>query len=649
VPDNRRILILPPEEAMRIAAGEVIDRPAAIVREFLDNAIDAGSLNIEISIEEGGCKKVEVSDDGAGLSCEDLEICFLTHATSKIRGLDDLNTAVTLGFRGEALAAINAVARLEILCSVDGRDAWKLETGPSESRSPLIEQTRRTKGATVRALNLYETIPARKRFLKKEGSEASLCRQAFIDKALAFDNINFRFLQDGKLKDFLPAVKSKKQRFAAAVLQAGEEDFLHEIKVTGGGFSAIVVIGGPELYRNDRRQLFIFANGRRVQDYSLVQAVEYGSQGWFPNGTHPVAAVYVEIDPSLADFNIHPAKREVRFRDPGAIHQAISGGVKNFFHSLYLNNSRRGDEEERRDSHKGTKAQRTQRGEEEERDSHEGAKAQRTQRGEEEERDSHKDAKAQREEEGRGSHKGTKAQRAQSGEEGEREFSFEYHHKNFSEINRGMERYDKLSNHNFASSVPLRLRERSSLNEPAPVYGSMRYAGRIFDLFILIEWGDKLYMIDQHAAHERILYNKFLEEPVPKQELLAPIPFTTEGDEEDSFLLANREELSRLGIEIEKERESWSIEALPADWRMGDAETVKEILQLRFAGENMAKRWAATCCCRAAIKDGDHLDEQTAFELGKLALALPDPRCPHGRPVWTEISKEALFKAVRRN
>jgi DNA mismatch repair protein MutL len=592
MPDNRCILILPPEEAMRIAAGEVIDRPAALVREFLDNAIDAGSLNIEISVEEGGCKKVEVSDDGAGMTHEDLSICSLTHATSKIRGLDDLDTSVTLGFRGEALAAISAVARLEIICSVDGREAWHLDTGPGESRPPVIEQTRRTRGATVRALNLYEAIPARKRFLKREGSEAALCRQAFIDKALAFNNINFRYLQDGKLKDFLPAVNSKKPRFAAAVLQTGEEDFLHEITVTGNGFSVTVVIGGPELYRNDRRQLYVFANGRRVQDYSLVQAVEYGSQGWFPNGTHPVGAVYVEIDPSLADFNIHPAKREVRFRDPGAIHQAVSGGVKNFFHTLYLNNSRKGAGDEERSSHKGVE------------------------------------------------------------EKHEREFSFTGN--NSFDVNKNINH--EVTPRTFGSrfmdeKIIEQLRETPRLNagETAPASGIMRYAGRIFDLFILIEWGDKLYMIDQHAAHERILYNKFLEGPVPKQELLAPIPFTAESDEEDAFLLANREELSRLGIEIEKDADSWNIEALPADWRMGDAETVKEILELRFAGENMAKRWAATCCCRAAIKDGDYLDDETAFELGRQALDLPDPRCPHGRPIWTEIGKEALFKAVRRN
>jgi len=594
-----RIAILPPEEALRIAAGEVVDRPAALVREFLDNAIDADSLNIEITIEEGGCKKVEVSDDGGGMTREDLEICSLTHATSKIKCLDDLNTAVTLGFRGEALAAACAVARLEIVSSVDGRDAWKLATGPGETRAPEIEQTRRTKGSTVRALNLYETIPARKRFLKREGSEATLCRQVFIEKALAFNGINFRYVQDGKLKDFLPAVKTKKERFAAAVLQTGEENFLHEINVTGSGFSAVVVIGGPELYRNDRRQLYIFANGRRVQEYSLIQAVEYGSQGWFPNGVHPVAAVYVEIDPSLADFNIHPAKREVRFRDCGAIHQAISGGVKNFFHSLYLKNSGKDN-----------------------------ASASEDEQSYDERIGYRRDGESS----------------AGYSQRSEKEFSFTYN--NNSEVKRNTEEHGKFT---YFVSASLRNRENSSSNIPAAAQGDMRYAGRLFDLFILMEWGDKLYIIDQHAAHERILYNKFLSEPVPKQELLAPIPFTAESDDEDAFLSANKEELSRLGVEIEKDGESWSIEALPADWRMGDADTVKEILGLRLAGENMAKRWAATFCCRAAIKDGDILDDKTAFELGKQALALPDPRCPHGRPVWTEISREALFKAVRRD
>jgi DNA mismatch repair protein MutL len=588
----QRIFILPPEEARRIAAGEVVDRPAALVREFLDNAIDAGALNIEVSVDEGGCKKVEVADDGSGMSREDLELCHLTHATSKIRGLDDLDTAHTLGFRGEALAAAAAVARLEIICSI-GREAWRLQTGPGERHPPKLEQTHRTRGATVRALNIFENIPARKRFLKREGSEAALCRQAFIDKALSFNAINFRYVQDGKLKDFFPAASTRKERFADTLLQAGDADFLHEINVTGSGFSATVVIGGPEIYRSDRRQIFVFANGRRVQDYSLVQAIEYGTQGWFPNGTHPVGAVYVEIDPALADFNIHPAKREVRFRDPGAIHHAVSSGLRNFFHIRAIQNL----------PHRGTEAQ---------------------------------------------------------GENGELKFSY---NTDVSDNGQSIKEYDRITNLNSASLHrsdrsleinPQNLRERfseidSSVKESAPVYGQPRYAGRVFGLFILIEWGEKLFIIDQHAAHERILYNRFLEEPIPKQELLAPIPFNTESDDEDEFLLAKREELSRLGVDIEKDEDGWRIDALPSDWRLGDAATVKEILQLRTAGENMAERWAATVCCRAAIKDGDYPDDETAFALGKQALELPDPRCPHGRPIWTEISKDALFKAVRRN
>jgi len=601
---NRRqaIKILPPEEARRIAAGEVIDRPCALVREFLDNAIDSGAVNIEVSIEEGGSKKAEVTDDGAGMTRSDLELCHLPHATSKIRSLDDLDTSRTLGFRGEALAAISAVSRLEIITSADGRDAFQLTAGPGESYAPSIEQTRRTKGTTVRALNLFENIPARKRFLKRAGSEAALCRQIFIDKALAFNNINFRYLQDGILKDYLPAVSSKKERFASAVFQTSSGDFsvsshgtqekyfLHEIYITGEGFTAAIVIGGLELFRNDRRQIYIFANGRRVQEYALVQAIEYGCQGWFPNGTHPVAAVFTEIEPSLADFNIHPAKREVRFRDPGAIHSAISGGVKSFFHNLYLKNS-------------------------------------------------NNDAKERVEYEIQ-----------------KNEFKFNNEQINFKINENNHSSYTKTISEfpiPSLSSAGKKLSEiNSSVRETSPVYGEIRYAGRAFGLFILIEYGDRLYIIDQHAAHERILYDKFLKDGIPKQELLTPVPFQTESAEEDSFLEEKQNELSRLGTVINKDENisngSWYIEALPADWRMSDKETVKEILSLRTAGENLAQKWAATVCCRAAIKDGDFPDDKTALELGKQALALREPRCPHGRPVWTEITREALYKAVKR-
>jgi len=184
--------------------------------------------------------------------------------------------------------------------------------------------------------------------------------------------------------------------------------------------------------------------------------------------------------------------------------------------------------------------------------------------------------------------------------------------------------------------------------EEAPVYGEPRYAGKIFGVFLLVEWGDKLFIIDQHAAHERILYDRFLSAPIPRQELLIPIFFNTETAEDTRFLEAKKDELARLAIVIERDGDGWRIDALPEGWQSSDADTVKEILALRDASENIAERWAATLCCHRAVRDGDYLDDAAALTLAQEALNLPDPHCPHGRPIWTEISRDALYKAVRR-
>jgi DNA mismatch repair protein MutL len=164
----------------------------------------------------------------------------------------------------------------------------------------------------------------------------------------------------------------------------------------------------------------------------------------------------------------------------------------------------------------------------------------------------------------------------------------------------------------------------------------------------LVERENRLFIIDQHAAHERVLYDRFLDGVIPRQELLVPIPFTTESDEDDGFLNLRREDLARLGVVIVREEGGWHIEALPAGWQLGDAETMRAILDLRTAGENMAEHWAATLSCHAAIKDGDYLDDASALALAEKALNLPVHRCPHGRPIWFEISREDLYRAVRR-
>ncbi|MDR1444301.1 MAG: DNA mismatch repair endonuclease MutL [Treponema sp.] len=607
---TRRIAVLPPEEARKIAAGEVVDRPAALVREFLDNAIDSGAGQIDVFIDEGGCRRVEVCDDGEGMDRENLELCTLTHATSKIRRLDDLARMETLGFRGEALAAASAVAALEILSSVDGREAWRLLAGPG-SRPPLVEPGRRNRGTSIRALGLFDTIPARKRFLKRDSSETLFCRQAFIDKALAFPEIEFRFSQEGSLKLAFPGGKSLKERFTAFLVDNSARNavppggFLHEIHALGEGFRLTIIVGGPELYRNDRRQQFIFANRRRILDYSLLQALEYGVQGWFPNAAHPVGAVYIEIDPALADFNIHPAKREARFADPGAIHHAISTALRNFsrntpaavpvdrplFPQTPSGPPRPGNAAAFPRNYGGERAP------------------------------------------------GYTARLAMEALLDE--------HPDFTPLP-GRQNPDGKGGNVSAEKTP---GADNMAAEAAPPYGTERlhFIGRIFELFLLVERGDRLFIIDQHAAHERILYDRLLSTPIVKQELLVPIRFESGSPGEDLFLTAKRGELEKLGVLIEEiETGRWQITALPEAWRLSDRETLEALRELQNAGENMAERWAATLSCRRAVKDGDYLDDISARSLAEAALALPVPRCPHGRPLWVEISRADLYRGVRR-
>ncbi|MDR1788082.1 MAG: DNA mismatch repair endonuclease MutL [Treponema sp.] len=606
--EGARIQVLPPDEARKIAAGEVVDRPAALVREFIDNALDAGAGRVRLFVDGGGTRRIEAADDGCGMGPEDLALCPLAHATSKIRCLDDLNTARSLGFRGEALAAAAAVSRLEIETSTDGVEAWKLRAGPGGRFPPAIERTNRARGTSVRALGLFDTLPARKKFLKRDGAEGALCRTVFNEKALAFPNVTFHLTLEGHdAALFAPATLAG--RFAAVTLSPHEAPFLHEIHGLGEGFAVTILAGGPELYRQDRRLQFVFANTRRLNDWSLLQALEYGLEGWFPNGSHPIGAIYIDIDPRLADFNIHPAKREARFADQGALHHAITSALRSYTRKSFSGApyAERGDERGGRgsaplspgaalaaDAAAGV----------------EGGAA------------------------GGGAHGAggagidSAARRAALAALLERPPAFA------PKPGRGAKGGDALS---------------VAEQEPAYETGAPRLLGRAFGLFIIVEKGDTLFLIDQHAAHERILYDAFLAGDIPRQELLVPIAFTTESPEDDRFLAAEQAALGALGISLTREGEGWVIDALPAGWREGDGDTVRELLNLKSAGAQMAEHWAAACACRAAVKDGTALDDTTAFALAEAALALPVPRCPHGRPIWFRITRDEACKAVRRS
>ncbi|MFA6506858.1 MAG: DNA mismatch repair endonuclease MutL [Treponemataceae bacterium] len=590
------IHVLPPETAKKIAAGEVIDRPAALVRELVDNALDAGAQSVEVALEGGGAVRTEVVDDGRGMEKSDLELSWLPHATSKILTEDDLLSVETLGFRGEALSSVSAVARLEITTCAEGGEAWTLAVGPGEAgaSAPRVERSRRARGTSVRVFGLFDSFPARKKFLKRDGAEAALCKQALIDKALAFPEVSFRFIQDGELKLFLPSVTTRRERFSAALLRDAETPFTHEISASGEGFSLSIVVGGPELRRGDRRLQYVIANGRRIQDFGLQQALEYGVQGWFPNGSHPVGAVFVDIDPALADFNIHPAKREARFKDPQAIHSAATSALRDFMHRLGIATTVRSEERAVPET----------------------------------------------------------AEKTFNWGEGAFEKRVPYSLR--PEASRAaMEalldsppEFAKAPRRADAATTPdasIRVREGS---EDA---ATVRFIGIAFDLFLVAQRGERLFLIDQHAAHERLLYDKLRAKVPVRQELLVPYPFVTDSEDEDAFLASRRAELETLGISLEQDGSAgWQLTALPDTWQSQPGETVRELLDLRKAGADLIDRLYATMACRAAAKDGDFLDRTTAEALARAALALPIPRCPHGRPIWMEIALENLLRAVRR-
>jgi DNA mismatch repair protein MutL len=344
--ERRKVKILNAETARKIAAGEVIDRPASIVRELLDNAVDSGATEINVEIEGGGIDKIRVQDNGCGMSREDLAVAAHPHATSKISSDTDLLNLTTLGFRGEALASIAAVARLTI-----SSGEWKMRCSITEDH--IIEPRSPIAGTVVSSENLFENFPARRQFLKRPASETKMCRQTFLEKALPRPDIAFRLSVDGQLRNDFRAGQSLRERFYEALGIQQSPDLFYEIKGSGAGFSFSLVVGDPCVARQDRKDIYIYVNGRRIAEYSLVQAIEYGTQGYFPNGTHPAAALFAQVQPDMVDFNIHPAKKEARFKDIAGLHHGVSSALREFFRALSVKQMKSGldgTEEERQNA-----------------------------------------------------------------------------------------------------------------------------------------------------------------------------------------------------------------------------------------------------------------------------------------------------------
>ncbi|HAE20697.1 MAG TPA: DNA mismatch repair endonuclease MutL [Spirochaetaceae bacterium] len=612
-----RIALLAPEAAKRIAAGEVIDRPAAALRELLDNALDAGAQNIRVELEGGGIEGLRVADDGFGMGKEDIALCALPHATSKIREADDLLRLSTLGFRGEALASMAAVAHLSITSATEDDQAWRLSASPGKDL--LIEPSRGSRGTTVQLRELFSSFPARRQFLKRPAAESAACRQVFIDKALPFPERSFRLTSGEKS---LLALKASD--LVTRVLEAtGIEQppsFFRELLSSGPGFSARVVAGSPSLYRSDKKHLQVFINKRRVQEYGIAQAIEYAYRGALPGGAWPYAYAFIEVDPALADFNIHPAKKEVRLRNledirrglMNAIRGYLGGQARNASASILLDGASR--------------------------------------------------APAPHELELEGLGRTPEHERAHGYTHGsgygQRASAYQEAAFPVAERSGWAALADQLAARRIlgGSTSPAKPSLAGAIGGAGPEapepagYHSRRfdYLGQALGVFLIAQLGEELLLIDQHAAHERILFNEIMGGKAHAQELLVPVVYEPESDEEDEYISDNRESLAALGFRLTKEGSSWLLESAPGMLPSAKTGSLFEVLREKPDPISLVRETAARAACRAAVMDGDELDDQAARALIQKALELPDPHCPHGRPIWLRLSREELFKAVRR-
>ncbi|MDY7028913.1 MAG: DNA mismatch repair endonuclease MutL [Spirochaetota bacterium] len=580
---SRRIHILRDSVAQKIAAGEVIDRPFSVVRELLDNSLDSGADSIDVYVEEGGLKRIRVIDNGEGMTREDLELCYLPHATSKITSAGDIYRLRTLGFRGEALSSMAACARLLITSSTEAGPPHTLEV---RNGSPLrLELSGGTAGTTVEVSDLFYSMPGRKKFLKSSGAESSACFRTFLEKALPFPSVQFRFFTNDRMKLFLPS-SGLRERVAQAFTDQLDLQLLHEISAEAGRFSIRAVFSSPSIHQRDRRLIYIYVNKRRIQEYSLVQAVHYAYDELLPGGSFPAAFVFLEIDPDLVDFNIHPAKREVKIKNLSEVHHQLVHSLKEYLNRTFLvPDGWIGSREPASPSDPQGRSVQT------------------------------------------GALSGTLP-------------DFPLYEKGSKRPEVDIEEWRQFAAESSRRTV--------SSEYGVTADNRIRYLGQAFNLFLAAQVGDQLYLIDQHAAHERIIYDSLVEGPRKLQQLLVPFDFEIEEDQEQ--LLERRlPEFDEIGIRIEKKsRGRWSITHLPERFSGLEKNIVDFLREQNVPGQTMKARLFADLACKSAVKDGETLDPFSAEELVRKALKLPVPRCPHGRPVWLKISRDELFRAVER-
>jgi DNA mismatch repair protein MutL len=564
----RRIAILPDAVADQIAAGEVVERPASVVKELVENALDAGARHVRVELENGGKVLIQVSDDGTGMGRDDAVLSLDRHATSKLRSAADLVGVATFGFRGEALPAIASVARLS-LATNDGQSEGS-ELSVVGGRLERVASAVRQRGTTVTVRGLFFNTPARRKFLRSAASETRAAHEALATLALAHPECGFELHVDGSCRLAVPAAQDPVDRLAG-VWGKDLAGTLIPVEYAAGAFRVAGYIQRPGDARPTGRRTQLFVNGRPFKDPFLIRAAEAGYRAAIHPGDRPSLYLRVEVAPEDVDVNVHPAKLEVRFRDRIGVERVVEEAVRSALGALVAAVSV-------------------------------------------------------------GDWRPLPVSAGWRGDESPMQ------------------------------GVLDRLFPPSSPAEAEPAFADSGFTVplvQVFDSYIVYQGPDGIVIVDQHSAHERVLYERVLEQlsgaGAPAQRLLLPLTLEL-TDEELDAVERHGPELQRVGFEAESfGGRTVVVHAVPAPHPRFDAaacfqEMVADLARGRFGGwANRLERFAATFACRAAVKAGQRLEQREMRELllRLFATDLP-PHDVHGRATIVQLPREELERRFGR-
>ena len=610
-----KIRVLADHVANQIAAGEVVERPASVAKELVENSIDAGATQITIEIEAGGRRLLKVSDDGEGMVRDDAILAFERHATSKIRGSDDLIAIGTLGFRGEALASIASVAKVELTTSMEGAAAGTRVTIDG-GRMRDVKDAAHPRGTTIAVRDLFFNVPARRKFLRSEATETFHLTNLVTHYALAHPEIAFAFVNNGR--DVVRAVAAKNLRERA--YQIFGEAFLENLlEVDGGEVSVARVTGfvsAPRDRRTSRDSQYLFVNRRFVRDRMIGRSLSEGYRSILPHGVYPAALLFVETPLEEVDVNVHPAKTEVRFRRPDAVADAVREAVRNALASAGFVEKQLQIQPVEPPPAPPSQPQ----------------------------------------------IQAASASVSVAPPQPRIEFA---PLPTGDEIARDIEAMIRSSSVSSVSSVartpPLDTAAKLVREvTPENLSANIRPLGQLEESFIIATDDEGLLLIDQHVAHERVLFDKYRalesERRVESQQLLVPETFDLTPAQAAVFdqLVP---ELEVYGFELMRlSGRTVAIRAVPADLPLGEARNMlNELLETvdaekkSSARETLRDEIAASLACHAAIKVNMSLTaEKMHWLIDRLLQTSSPTTCPHGRPVILRLGMRDILKGFHR-